>query len=112
MCHFYIYLLALSAAVLKNKDDEALDYLTLQKRLLLHDRVNRLCDLRKSQMKSHLKGLCLPGKFVYFEPFWLEMYMDCFDACEDWAWLLKCSHEFRTKAIEKKEQNQMKGHKK
>jgi hypothetical protein len=91
------------ADILKNKDDEGLDRVTLQKRVLLHDRVNRLCELRKTQMKTHLQGLCTPGKFVYFEPFWLEQYMECFNECEDWAWMLKCSHEFRTKSSEKKE---------
>jgi len=80
-------------------DDEGLDTTTLQKRHLLHDRVSRLCDLRKGQMRDHLNGIQMPGKFVYFEPFWLEQYMEYFSDCDDWSWLLKCSHEFRTKSM-------------
>jgi hypothetical protein len=77
-------------------DDDATDVMTLQKRLLLHDRVDQLCDLRLSQLTSKYSKISL-GKYLYVEPFWLEKYMDAFSECEDWAWMLKSSIEFRSK---------------
>jgi hypothetical protein len=43
--------------------------------------------------------------FVYLEPLWLEQYMLCFSDCEDWAWQLKTSSNFRKLASDKKKAN-------
>jgi hypothetical protein len=40
--------------------------------------------------------------FVYLEPMWLEQLFTCFTDCEDWAWQLKTSINFRKLAVEKK----------
>ena len=85
---------------LVEKVDELIDetsILTLQKRQLLHDRVTRLAELRSVHMKTHLEGLCVPGKFFYVDNFWLENLMTSFCVCEDWSSLLKTCIEFRKK---------------
>jgi len=42
-------------------DDIALDAITLKQRNLLHDRVQRLLELRLDQMKNFLDGMLMPG---------------------------------------------------
>lgn len=86
-------------------DDIALDAITLKQRKLLHERVKKLAALRTQQMKGHLEGMIMPGAFVYLEPMWLEQYMVSFSDCDDWAWLLKTSINFRKLTNEKKKAN-------
>jgi len=45
------------------------------------------------------------GMFVYLEPMWLEQLFACFTDCEDWAWQLKTSVNFRKLSLEKKKAN-------
>ena len=68
------------------------------KRLLLHDRVVWLLDLRSQQMNKYIHGIFAPGKFVYIDPFWLDHLMTAFSECDDWATLLKTCPTFRNAA--------------
>jgi len=60
-----------------------------KKRLLLHERVLRLSQLRMAQFGSKINGLHAPGKCVHIDPFWLERLLHAFTQCEDWASLLR-----------------------
>ena len=62
-----------------------------KKRLLLHERVLRLSELRTTQFGSKIRGLHAPGKCVHIDPFWLERLLHAFTECEDWASLLRSS---------------------
>lgn len=80
-------------------DDHALDQSMLQKRCVLHHRVEKFCELQKIKLQSQLADLQIPGRFVYYDVFWLEQYMDCFVDCEDWSWLMRCGQQFRSKVM-------------
>lgn len=80
-----------------NEDDHALDQVTLQKRCILHNRVEKFCELRYNKLRNQFESLETPGKFIYYDIFWLENYLDCFVECEDWTWLMRCGQQFRSK---------------
>ena len=80
-----------------NQDDHALDQATLQKRCILHNRVEKFCELRFNKLQNQFVSLETPGKFIYYDIFWLENYLDCFVECEDWTWLMRCGQQFRSK---------------
>lgn len=65
------------------------------KRMILHDRVLWLLNLRSKQMDKYIKGIYTPGKFVYLDAFWLDHLMHSFAECDDWATLLKTCPGFR-----------------
>ena len=73
------------------------DLMVIHKRLILHDRVIWLLNLRKSQMRQFLTDIYAPGKFVNIDSFWLDKLMHAFGECDDWATLLKSSQTFRRK---------------
>jgi hypothetical protein len=80
-------------------DDHALDQSMLQKRCVLHHRVEKFCELQKLKLQNQVQDLQIPGRFVYYDVFWLEQYMDCFVDCEDWSWLMRCGQQFRSKVM-------------
>ena len=63
----------------------------IRKRLLLHERVQKLSLLRKKELGKRVNNLNTPGKCVFIEPFWLERALHAFSECDDWACLLKSS---------------------
>ena len=65
-----------------------------KKRLLLHERVLRLAELRKVQFGPKAKDLVAPGKCVYVDPFWLDRMLHAFSHCDDWACLLRSSSDY------------------
>jgi hypothetical protein len=73
------------------------DLMLVHKRLILHDRVIWLLNLRKSQMRTFLTDIYAPGKFVNVDSFWLDKLMHAFGECDDWATLLRSSQTFRRK---------------
>lgn len=81
-----------------SQDDHALDQVTLQKRCILHNRVEKFCELRYNKLKNQFESLETPGKFIHYDIFWLENFLDCFIECEDWSWLMRCGQQFRSKA--------------
>ncbi len=64
-------------------------------RMVLHERLVQLIDLRLKGMHNFISGYNTPGKFVLLEPFWLDRMLQSFSVCDDWAALLKTSSEFR-----------------
>lgn len=65
------------------------------KRMILHDRVMWLLNLRSQQMSQYISGINAPGKFVHIDAFWLDNLMHAFSECDDWASLLKACPTFR-----------------
>ena len=50
--------------------DTNADLGTLRRRLVLHERVQTLARLRKTQMGQQVAGLTMPSKFLHVDPFW------------------------------------------
>lgn len=67
----------------------------IRERLILHERVHKLCQLRKMKLGNFSDQLHLPKKFVNIDPLWLERLLHAFSICDDWSWLLRSSSEFR-----------------
>ena len=82
----------------------------MRQRLLLHERVYKLAQLRAGKLSKHINGLLnnnicgqksesnkdsskiTMGKFLHVEPFWLEKLFHVFSfEGDDWTWLLKSS---------------------
>jgi len=80
--------------------DKSQEVANMRKRVLLHERVIRLSLLRTEQLGPQLRGLCVPGKFVHIEPFWLERLLHAFSACDDWANLLRSSRDYTVGTVE------------
>jgi hypothetical protein len=67
----------------------------VHQRMILHDRVVWLLELKIAQMQASIEGMHPPGKFVYFETYWLESLVHAFASCDEWASLLRASKTFR-----------------
>jgi hypothetical protein len=67
----------------------------VHQRMILHDRVVWLLELKMAQMQASIEGMQPPGKFVYFETYWLESLVHAFASCDDWTSLLRSSKTFR-----------------
>lgn len=67
----------------------------VHQRMILHDRVVWLLELKTAQMQAFVEGMRSPGKFVYFETYWLESLTHAFASCDEWTSLLRSSRTFR-----------------
>jgi tetratricopeptide (TPR) repeat protein len=70
----------------------------MKRRVVMHSRIVSLASIKREQMNKHLKGIQIPAKYVYIDPFWQERLLHAFTKCDDWSFLLKGSKEFNTKA--------------
>jgi hypothetical protein len=73
----------------------------MQTRILLHEKVHKLANMRKAQLGGVLQGLHCPGRLVYIESYWLDRLMDAFSQCDDWACLLKSGADFKHTTAQK-----------
>ena len=91
----------------------------MRERVLLHERVAKLAQLRAAKLATHIDGLlnnsinrrgiassgggggtgsASIGKFLYLEPFWCEKLFNVLSyEADDWTWMLKSSKTYRTR---------------
>ena len=67
----------------------------MKERLVIHERLKQLVELRVKSLQNYTACRNTPGKFVLLNTFWLENLLQSFSACEDWSTLLKNSSDFR-----------------
>ena len=68
----------------------------MKARLVIHERLRQLVDLRVKGLGKYTSDRNIPGKFVLLDSFWLDKLLQAFSTCEDWATLLKNSSDFRS----------------
>jgi tetratricopeptide (TPR) repeat protein len=65
----------------------------LRKRLMLHERLLTLAELRREGMSGLRQKINIPGRCIYIQTNWLNQLLHAFSICDDWASLFASSKD-------------------
>ena len=69
----------------------------LRKRLMLHERLLTLAELRREGMSGLRQNINIPGRCIYIQTNWLNQLLHSFSVCDDWASLFQAKDTKETK---------------